>query len=255
MKLVVLRCMMIVTLLCYSHALFAEVKLRSLPQDQRIKKVLFRKNDVVLLAMSPFVVTQIAFGQGEKIQSIHCGDAAAWNIVVDNTSPNHLFIKPLLQKSDSDLIVLTNQHQYYFHLIVGAANHQMVHPMYAIQFVYAHSKGLDSFHTSHGHVVSSWGSSSVNSNYSFSGDNSLKPKRVYDDGHFTYFQFRHNSLQPAIYAVRTVSGQQQVINSRVVGDDIVVLTTSPQFDLRYAKHKASVFNLTMIDQKRLLLHT
>lgn len=76
-----------------------------------------------------------------------------------------------------------------------------------------------------------------------SGDESLMPVRIMDDGLWTYFQYADDNLDrvknlPAIY--RVVDGFDTPVNSRIEGGTIVVETTSDKWTLRSGNAHACV---------------
>ena len=69
------------------------------------------------------------------------------------------------------------------------------------------------------------------------------PVHVFDDGKFTYLQFRDVSVLPAIFAVHDKSGFESLVNYRVDNNIVTVLQVSPQFTLRSGTNKVtSIFN-------------
>ena len=76
----------------------------------------------------------------------------------------------------------------------------------------------------------------INHNYkSISGDYSLKPKRIFDDGYWTYFQFDDENLNkvkrlPTLY--RVVDGYDNPVNTRIVKGTMIAETTNKRWTLR-----------------------
>lgn len=84
-------------------------------------------------------------------------------------------------------------------------------------------------------------------NYSISGDKSIAPLHVFDDGQFTYLQFRPNQPIPAVFAVTSVNGAESVVNVRQQGAFLIVQQVAPQLTLRLGTdHVASLFNNGLI---------
>ena len=157
-----------------------------LTQDERIKQVVYRENDVVPVHGIPFTTTQIQFADKEEILDIEGGDTTAWMVTYHPELSNIVFVKPTQFGSDTNMTVMTNKHAYYFHLLssknLSADSKQQT---YALKFTYAEVKPkpvaqLHSAKTPSQPKV-------VNTAYRFSGSPQLVPLHVFDDGRFTYF--------------------------------------------------------------------
>lgn len=70
----------------------------------------------------------------------------------------------------------------------------------------------------------------------------IHPRRVWDDGRFTYFLFPKNIPNPAIYRTVPGSGEESEINWHVDGDEVVVHGISPAWNLRLGESVIGVFN-------------
>jgi ComB9 competence protein len=76
---------------------------------------------------------------------------------------------------------------------------------------------------------------SLNFLYDTSGDNSLAPLRIFDDGHWTYFQYGNGNLDgvqqlPTVYKV--VEGFDTPVNTRVVAGTLVAEAVGGGWTLR-----------------------
>jgi hypothetical protein len=85
--------------------------------------------------------------------------------------------------------------------------------------------------------------SSYNFNYQYTGEKSIAPSKVFDDGVFTYFQFNSkNSEVPAIYSVDS-EGFESLVNYRITGTYMVVEKVAPQYSLRNGGDIVCVYNM------------
>ena len=98
-----------------------------------VKVIPFMENKVVALNASTFTVTEIQFGNGERIRSIQNGDMAAWTVDVSKSLPNRIFLKPMIVNSNTNMTVITDRHTYYFHLSSEAKKGES---LYAVKFHY-----------------------------------------------------------------------------------------------------------------------
>ncbi|APJ05287.1 TrbG/VirB9 family P-type conjugative transfer protein [Silvanigrella aquatica] len=88
----------------------------------------FIKNGVVyfvygvgtpLVICSPKFVCDVQFDPGESITNIQIGDATRWIINVKNTdgqTNSHVFLKPIVEKITTNLIISTDKRQYIINL-------------------------------------------------------------------------------------------------------------------------------------------
>ena len=84
-----------------------------------------------------------------------------------------------------------------------------------------------------------------NFNYSVSGDYSITPIKIFDDGTFTYFEFRDkNGIIPAIFSVDS-DGYESIVNFRIVNQYVVVEEVNSVYTLRYGSETVCVFNETL----------
>ena len=73
------------------------------------------------------------------------------------------------------------------------------------------------------------------------GAREIAPIRVFDDGEFTYMQFRALTDLPAIFLVDK-DKQESVVNYRIEGPYVVIERIGSQFSLRHGNEVACVFN-------------
>jgi type IV secretion system protein VirB9 len=226
----------------------AELLPEAYPTDNRVKQVAFQDNNVVTVAANTFTATQILFSRDESILAVEGGDTAGWMVTYHDNLPNMLFIKPTLLNSNTNMTVVTNKHQYYFHV---KSNASLAVPsteqLYALKFNYPeeerrkleaiqkaeHLKAKENQHKNA--KVFNW-------NYRFSGNTQVRPQHIYDDGTFTYFELAKNQPVPAIFAVDERQGKESMVNTRRQGNVLVVQRLAPQFTLRHGGLVASVFN-------------
>lgn len=206
-----------------------------------IKEIPFVNNQVIVLNASTFNVTEVQFGEDERIVNIQNGDIAAWTIDVGKNLPNTLFLKPTLPDSNTNMTVITNRHTYYFHLI---SDDKQSTPLYALKFIYPKS-GISIPNLNRADDPENY-----NWDYSFHGSTTIMPLHVFDDGHFTYFQLRSKQVAPAIFVVDNKMGKEGVVNFRKNQGYLIVHRLAPQFTLRSGKyHVASIFNDRLIKAK------
>ena len=96
----------------------AETAPRALKADERIRSVVFKKDNVVFLEGTMGVSTMIVFDDEETIATVAMGDSLSWQAVPDQ-SKHYLFIKPLERDAVTNMNVVTNKRIYNFVLRDG----------------------------------------------------------------------------------------------------------------------------------------
>lgn len=211
----------------------AESVPRRVAADQRVKVVMYDPNNIVILKGKYGYQTQIIFSASESIQNVSIGDSMAWQVV---PASNNLFVKPVAA-SKTNMTVLTNLNSYNFQLDSLDSN---VSPTYKLQFNY-NDGGYD---TSHGaNAIATFDPAKLNWKYSFTGDKSLVPSEVFDNGQFTYFKFKTDGMNhmPSVFIVDK-DRKESLVNYHMQGEYMVVNSVAKQFTLRDGSYVTSIYN-------------
>jgi type IV secretion system protein VirB9 len=84
-----------------------------------------------------------------------------------------------------------------------------------------------------------------NFNYRYTGEPSIAPIKIFDNGEFTYFQFpKKNAEIPAIFSVDS-EGYESLVNFRAAGSYIIVERVSAQFTLRNGDEIVCAYNMNL----------
>jgi type IV secretion system protein VirB9 len=232
--------------------------------DSRIRYVAYHPDQVVRVDAGLGYSTRIVFAVGEEILDIASGDSAGWHFMVRK---NILYLKPKVENSaDTNVEIQTNKRAYSFDLrVVGKSQAVSVSvpgkiitessdwgltqdAMYRVQFVYPDdekvrqtttvtTQKLEDLKNATRVQVRNW-------KYTmqvFKNSKDLMPSAAFDDGRFTYFRFPNNREFPAIYAVRD-DGSEQLLNTHVEEDWIVVQRLAKKFFLRINDQTIAVYN-------------
>lgn len=237
----------------------AQTKPQAYPQDGRILKVNYQDNNVTPLRGKTFTATQVMFSEDEVVLDVEGGDSTGW--MVTHKLDNMVFIKPTVLGSDSNITIVTNKHNYYFHVTSNKTLEESEEQQtYAIKFTYpedvqreAKARAADAMRAQKEVINPLKNPEAYNWNYRFSGSTQLAPAHVFDDGTFTYFELAKNQAVPAIFAVDDAQGKEAVVNIRRSGNYLIVQRIAPQFTLRNGGIVTSVFNtneITRIKQGR-----
>ena len=223
----------------------AEQTPRSGPLDQRITHVTYQANNVVKVRAAYGISTMIVFDETEKFQTLSLGDTDSWQIV-PAAAGNILFVKPIARNVPTNLNIVTDKRLYFLELVDQAPGNNDV---FGIQFVYPENALNDKLREeatirAANPAISNIDKANLNINYSFSGQDALKPVEVFDDGKMTFFRF--GNRMPAIFKVN-LDFTETLVNFRREGDYIVIDGTAAQYTLREGDIWTCIFNLRVPD--------
>jgi type IV secretion system protein VirB9 len=195
--------------------------------------VQYDPNNVVLLSGQYGYQTQITFAPNEVVNSVSLGDSMAWQAV---PVANHLFIKPVAS-SKTNMTVLTNINSYNFQL---DSQQQDVSPTYKLQFIYQQG-GFNA--SGQSNSVATLEPDKLNWKYSYTGDASLAPVTVFDNGQFTFFKFKDggSSRLPSVFIVDKHQNET-LVNYHMQGSYLVVNAVAKEFTLRDGETVTSIYN-------------
>ena len=201
--------------------------------DSHIKVVQYDPNNVVLLNGQYGYQTQITFAPNETVQNVSLGDSMAWQTV---PVANNLFIKPVAS-SKTNMTVLTNANSYNFQL---DSQKQDTAPTYKLQFVYTQG-GFDA--SGQPNAVATFEPGKLNWKYSYTGDASLAPESIFDNGQFTFFKFKDGGADrlPSVFIVDQ-HRNETLVNYHMQGGYLVVNSVARQFTLRDGETVTTVYN-------------
>ncbi len=205
--------------------------------DPHIFTAVYNANQVYRVFGLQGYTTAIELGDDEKILSVNIGDSSAWLVNVQN---NVINVKPTTDNPDTNMNVITDRGTYQFLLsapsITTAVSRQpQRNTMFLLHFTYPDNSSSSTLNNNlipPGHF---------NLQYTARGDNSITPICVFDDGHFTYFDFGNRKTIPAIFTVDS-KGNESLINYHMSGRYVVVESVGQQFTLRDGTVVASIFN-------------
>ncbi len=221
---------------------FAAKSPQGLSTDGRIKVIAFDQNNVVNVNLNLMTATQFILNEDEHVLDVQTGDAVAWIFDNKNVPANMFFLKPTIANSNTNATVVTDKRMYYFHLY-SAAENDANSSTYVVRFIYPDEEKARMLREEMATLNLSKDPNAYNWNYSYSGDKTILPLHVFDDGTFTYMQLRPNQAVPAVFAVDNTRGEESVVNTRKQGDYLVVERIAPQFTLRNGQYAVvSIFN-------------
>lgn len=196
-------------------------------------------------------VTQIDFGKGETIESLGgtsqaaalTGDADGW-IVVGRKGDRHLYLKPKAEAYPSNLMVVTNRYNYAFDLRI-LPDTSSSDGVWRLSFRYPND-GFSNPELKANQVASALDAPAEKRNLKYrikliTGNGDIMPKRVWDDGRFTYIALGNNREIPAAFKVDGNDGESTV-NLHTEGQLLVIHEVARRFMLRLDKQEVGIWN-------------
>jgi type IV secretion system protein VirB9 len=224
------------------NPVFAMREPRATSVDSRIRVMVYHPNDVFKYIGYYGYQGNIELEQGETVDTISMGDSVAWQII---PSGNRIFLKPIDEDATTNMTLITNRRIYFFELHAKkASNINDPGLVFAVKFLYpGSSNGAMDFSSQEGPSLPDLSKrEKYNFKYTISGSDVVAPVKIFDDGRFTYFQFKsQNAPIPAFFQVDS-KGNESIVNYQVVGGYIVLEAVASQYTLRYGHEITCVFN-------------
>lgn len=214
---------------------------RSAQRDHRVRYVNYNAADVIQLDAVIGVATHIVLAPGERYVYHVFGDSKAYAFTYKD---NHLFFKPTAQDANTNLIVVTNRHDYSFRLSYSDQRNAPALYKLVIRYPETAAKLRDQA-ARQAAIERSLQATGMPVNwqaYTRSGDTSIAPVHAWDDGRQTWLQFAPGADIPAVYRV-TPDGQEVLTNYHMADDRTMVLhRTSALWHLRLGELVLAIHN-------------
>lgn len=195
--------------------------------DARLQTIEYQTGQVFVIEAVPGYQATVLLAPDEQVQSVAVGDSAAWQVSV-NKAGNQLFIKTSNDSFPTNMTVVTNVRLYAFELIPLSGVSKVM--PYTVQFKYPALMQTDG----------AGDLQDIVGRYRLSGNKSLWPFRIADDGNKTYLLWNPDQDLPAVYA-RDVSGKEALVNGNMRSGTYVIDAVMPflifRIDARTAQAK------------------
>jgi type IV secretion system protein VirB9 len=221
---------------------------RPTPTDHRLRVMVYHPDDVFKFTGYYGYQASIEFAKAEEIVSISMGDTTAWQIV---PSGSRIFIKPMEKDATTNMTLITNKRTYFFELYAEETKDMRTPEMvFNVRFIYpddedATGGGVTTYTHSTSGTPDLEHPEKYNFYYSLSGSEEIGPIKVFDDGEFTYLQFRDKNAElPAIFAVDDEL-RESMVNYRISPDNpslVILEQVFKKLSIRHSKKVACVFN-------------
>lgn len=189
-------------------------------RDHRITYTKFQEGQVYRINTRLLNITVIELGDGDRIRSISGGDTASFE-VGDLAKPNAFTVKPLIAGGKTNFVVETSQRFYFLEMRESSRTA----PFYSVKFTTPATGRRKATPQPAAASPMSYAVSQSTKGARF------KPRRVWDDGRKTYFQFRPGAPIPSIFRANA-KGQEFTVNTSAKGTTVTVSTRSARWVLR-----------------------
>jgi type IV secretion system protein VirB9 len=221
--------------------------------DPRLVDQPYKRGQIVRIEGRSNVQAAIRFGEDELIENIAIGDSNDWQ-VTPNKRATTLFVKPLVDRTTTNMTVITDKHVYLFDLIASPA---IKSPIYMLSFSHPDDPGetrpsqpvavktadepntIEMAAASDPYAIVD--PAELNFAWAGSGDKKLLPARIYDDGEATFLTWASRSPIPAIL-IRDRDGTEGPVNFAVRGNVIVIDGVPREIILRSGREAATISN-------------
>lgn len=183
----------------------------------------YRSGTINRVMATPGFLTDIRLQPGEMIERITMGDRSRWEVHTyydDIQRICHIYIQPIQEGIESNIIIATDKHNYQLHLISSSINNPIVAWNYPNESdIFQNSESTDV-------IMEVTSPDKLNFNYNISRKNNYNwsPRYVFDDGFNTYMTIDpevFNSVNPAIFTVNR-AGNMVLVDYQKVNGNIVI---------------------------------
>ncbi|WP_407396734.1 TrbG/VirB9 family P-type conjugative transfer protein [Anaerovibrio sp.] len=188
-------------------------------------------------------LTDIALKKGEHLAFVGGGDTSAWAVnssVVDGTT--HIYIKPVVESSTTNLIITTDKHSYQLILNVSNWYNPMVRWSYDVETqqeaAVAQAKN-DMVVTG---TMSVYSPESLDFDYQIIGGSEQKPVMAFTDGEKTYIKFAGRAIKgmPPLFVRSGGKKEVELVNYRVKDNYYIVDKVIDMAEIRFSDKEKTI---------------
>ncbi len=222
---------------------YATKEPRPMKLDHRVRTLMYQPDQVYKFTGHYRFQSSIEFAEDEEIVTISMGDSTGWMI---NPSGNRLFLKPVEQDATTNMTLITNKRTYLFELHgeeAGSIDDDSM--LFVLRFIYPgedQTVGVRTYLDTVPLPDVERNPGKYNFRYTISGAERIAPLRIFDDGEFTYFQFKNKNADIPAFFLVDAQGNEAIINFRTRDDFIVVERVASRYTLRHGNDIVCVFN-------------
>ena len=208
--------------------------------DPRISLRPYQADAITMVDTRPGFETTVQFADDERVENIAIGDSAAWQ-VTPNRRANLVFVKPASVKAPvTNMTVVTDKRTYLFALHVAARAQYMLRFAYPEPLV---AQPTEAAAPPPKNVPQRPAAERLNFAWKASGDKSLMPAMIFDDGQSTYLAWPDKVALPVILELSPDGKSTGPVNTSQSGPYIVVAGRHDALLLQSGRKQARLTNL------------
>ncbi len=222
--------------------------------DRRIRTETYSADHIVQILAKTGIQSTIQFSPDERIQNVAIGDSSKWEIT-PNRGATLIFVKPLAERSRTNMTVVTDRRTYMFDLVAGD---RWTTPVYALKFNYPNDKppvaeaqakplvpAQPATVAAATQQAAAMTADKLHFDWQSKGYGKLVPSRIFDDGTAVYLAWNRESPLPAILTI-SEDRKEGPLSYKMTGDYIVVSPIPQNMVLRYGDRMAVLWTTRRI---------
>jgi len=194
--------------LLFSLGAHAEATLFSLPTDNRMGEFVYDKNNVYTVLCQELKPTDIEVGEDEVIEGKAIGDSVLFK--VEEAGSHHIFVRPQKADIETSMTILTDKRAYQITLRSGPDGGKWnQHVAWSYPDIEANkifkarkvekAKAVEQQGLEQAVISKDVNVDGLNSNYTITGEESIKPLYVLDNGERTWIKLKKTPELAALY--------------------------------------------------------
>lgn len=182
--------------------------------DPRLQTIDYDAGQIVQLRGAPGYQLMLELSPDEQVLNVAIGDSGSWQVSI-NQSGDRVFIKPAQAGAPTNMTVITTVRVYNFEL------HSLNAPAFDMAYTIRFNYPADAAEAPRSEYVDVSPLRRALSRYRISGDRSIRPDSISDDGTHTYISWARHKPIPAVYTVG--AGGEEALVSGWMRDDVYVV--------------------------------
>lgn len=250
-----LKFLLAVTLSLAGLLAHAQVDADPLPGDPKLVVFQYDENNSYRVYTKPLAGTHIQLDTDERVKVLALGETTGW---ITAQKDNNVFIKPRYPNINTSGTLITTKRTYQFtfrsttesgrwyqRVTFVNSNDMLIEGSDSDRLQLAAAVKEKPLETSGGRNNQSFAPELLNFNYEVTGDISIRPTTIYDDGSSTYIQVRSVEDVPAVF--RLLDKEIELVDYTLRNNNTIVIPRILDSGLlKLGNHQAQFHNLTRV---------
>lgn len=256
---ITLKCLLALVLSLTTVFGHAQVDADPLPGDPKLVVFQYDENNSYRVFTKPLASTHIQLDNDERVKILALGDTAGW---ITAQRDNNVFVKPRYPNISTSGTLITSKRTYQFmfrsttesgrwyqRVSFQSPSDMMMEVVQddRKQLTAVTSERVGESSGVESKIAQPVSPEALNFNYEVSGDPSVKPINIYDDGFATYIQIRQAEDVPAVF--RLIDKDIELVDYVLRGNTIVIARVLDAGMLKLGNQEARFYNKTRVAKK------